>query len=62
MIIDKLKYLNITSNRIIYMNGIECLSISAAIITIMHFTKECFLSCDSDNDDDKSTYTRLFCM
>ena len=34
------------------MNGIECLSISAAIITIIHFTKDSFLSCFTSKDDE----------
>ena len=33
------------------MNGIECVTISAGIMTIAHFSKECILSCFTSNDD-----------
>lgn len=43
------------------MNGIECVSITAGIITIIHFTKDSFLSYFMCNDDDSSN-EKLCCI
>tara|TARA_B110000196_G_C20638531_1_gene427392 strand:+ start:95 stop:232 length:138 start_codon:yes stop_codon:yes gene_type:complete len=41
------------------MNGIECISITAAITTIIHFTVGCFTGCYNNKEEEIKTYHKL---
>ena len=41
------------------MNGIKCISITAAITTIIHFTIGCFTDCYNNKEEEMKIYDKL---
>ena len=41
------------------MNGIECISITSAITTIIHFTVDCFTDCYNNKEEELKIFHKL---